>query len=104
MRIPLIGPAYRHIFGCNSVEAEVTSIRERGEIQRTLIRFDPFTVRVDGVIAGSNAAVEGCKNEGQEEHARHSSLTPNILQSSRSVSLSTIEVETVRRQINSSAS
>lgn len=33
----LIGPTYRHVFGSGSIEAEMTSISVRGEVQRTTI-------------------------------------------------------------------
>jgi len=72
----LIGPAYGHVFGSDSVEAEVTSIRVRCEVQRTMIRFDPLTVRADRVITGSSATAESCNNNDQEEQARHGNLTP----------------------------
>src|SRR5689334_7633871 len=78
----LVGPAYRHIFGSGRVEAKVTSIRGRCKVQRAMIRFDPLTIRADGMIAGSSTAGEGCNDDDQQERARHSSLTPDALRSS----------------------
>src|SRR5690349_7632288 len=78
----VVSPAYRHIFDCDRVEAEVTSIRGRCKVQRTMIRFDPLTIRADGMIAGSSTAGEGRNDDDQQERARHSSLTPDALRSS----------------------
>ena len=86
----LIGPAYGHVFGSDSVEAQVTSIRGRCKVQRTTIRFDPLTVLADGVIPGSRAAAEGCDDDDQEEQARHSNLTPDTLGSSRGAGYSNL--------------
>ena len=68
----LIGPADGHIFGSDSIETEMTSIRRTLEVQRPLVRFAPLTVLTDGMIAGANAAGE-CRNEDQQEQARHAS-------------------------------
>ena len=46
-----IRPAYRHILRGCSVEPKVTSIDVRCKVQRATIRFDPLTVRADGIIA-----------------------------------------------------
>jgi hypothetical protein len=77
----LIGPAYGHIFGSDSVKAEVTSIREHRKVQRTMVIFYPLTIRANRMIAGTSAAAERCNDEDQEQ-ASHGSLTPDILQSS----------------------
>jgi hypothetical protein len=45
----------------------MTSIRVRGKVQRTMIGFDPLTVRADRVIAGSIAAAESYNYDDQEE-------------------------------------
>jgi hypothetical protein len=83
----LIGPAYGHIFCSGSVEAEVTSIRERCKIQGMVIGLGPLTVRADGVVAGSSAAAEGCNDDDKEKQPCHNSLTPDSLQSSLVCSL-----------------
>jgi hypothetical protein len=68
----LIGPADGHVFGSDSIETEVSSIRGSREVQRMMMRFAPLTVLTDGMIAGSIAAGERC-NEDEEEQARHAS-------------------------------
>lgn len=51
-----IGPPYRHVFGDNSVKAQMPSIREFCQVQRMAILFTPDTIRADGIVTRSGGA------------------------------------------------
>src|SRR5690349_22773024 len=88
----LISPTYRHIFGSGGVEAEVTSIRGRHQVQRTMIRFAPLTIRADSMIPGSITATEHYDHD-EEEQTCHGPLTPDVVGSSFSARASSQAVD-----------